>query len=80
MTLESFLDVRRHWRETVDLIGESARSMGLDTDNRIRAEIFRVVCIEENRSVVGDAGPSGITLAQRRLSTLRAFDSTTCWI
>ena len=59
VTLESFLDLRRHWRDTVDLIGASARSMGLDTDNRIRAETFRVVCIEENRSVVGDADGDG---------------------
>ena len=59
VTLHSFLDLRRHWRETVDLIGESARSMGLDTGNRIRANTFRVVCIEENRSVVGDADGDG---------------------
>ena len=59
VTLESFLDLRRHWRETVDLIGESARSMGPDTDNRICAEPFHVVCVEENRSVVGDADGDG---------------------
>ena len=82
VTLHSFLDLRRHWRETVDLIGESARSMGLDTGNRLRANTFRVVCIEENRSVVGDAdgdGPVAVHLFKRRLSALRAPASTRRW-
>ena len=55
----SFLDFRLHWRATIDFIGDSARRNGHDALGRIRADSFRVVCVEETTSVVGDAGGDG---------------------
>ena len=43
----------------MNIIGESARSMGLDAEGHIRAETFRVVCVEETRAVIGDADGTG---------------------
>ena len=59
MTPLSFLDFRLHWRATIDFIGESARRNGHDAPGRIRADSFRVVCVEEATSVVGGAGGDG---------------------
>ena len=59
VTQLSFLDFRLHWRATIDFIGESARNMGHDTLALIRAESFRVVCVEETTRVVGDADGDG---------------------
>ena len=55
----SFLDFRLRWRSTIDFIGESARSNGHDALALIRAESFRVVCVEETTRVVGDADGDG---------------------
>ena len=59
MTPLSFLDFRLHWRATIDFIGESARDNGHDMLALIRAESFRVVCVEETTRVVGDADGDG---------------------
>jgi len=62
VTERNFLDLRAHWGSVVSLISESAFSMGFrESRARIRPELFRVTCVDEQSSVIGDVVGDGGT-------------------
>ncbi len=59
VTAAGFLDLRMHGAAIVNLIGESARWEGLDTQGQIHAHTFTVVCVEESLGLLGDVVGTG---------------------
>jgi hypothetical protein len=50
----SYLDLFAHWEDVVRLLGEQARAMGCDAAGVIKADSFRIVCVEESSQLVGE--------------------------
>ena len=61
----SYLDLRAHFRDVIELLGESARHQGCDPRRHIVPDNFMVTCVYEERRVIGDvigAGPARLTI------------------
>ena len=59
----SYLDLKEHWAAVIDLLGQSARSNGLDEQGQIRHDAFTVVGISaEDSRIVAREGSGRIVL------------------
>ena len=66
VTERSFLDLRNHWEDVVELILTSARALGCQLDDTLQPASFRITSVKERREVIGDDVGAG----RHRLFTL----------
>ena len=59
VTSSNYLDLCSHWEVIVRLLGEQARALGCDPNHSIQPSTFKIVCIAESRSIVGEEYGTG---------------------